>query len=242
MNMNPNRAFTPLDAFSEECGFYLTLKKLSFHRPRKDLTGFTLLESIVAIYILVVGLTSVISLTANSLSAVSRFKQELIASNLAQEGLELVKNKRDSNYLTRTLGPPPTPSCDIPFCDANDSDNNDLWGAGASCDDLSTGCQLNPWASPTNADAPLLDFEKCVGAGGCKIGFDSAAGFYGYNMADDSGFTRYILIDEPVPSLRSGTGPDLKDVRVRSVVSWQDRFVGTRNIVLETYLTPHLLN
>ena len=62
-------------------------------------SGFTLVEVLVAILIFGLGLISafVLSNTANSLSM--RSKQEIIATNLLREQLELFKNIRDTNFL-----------------------------------------------------------------------------------------------------------------------------------------------
>lgn len=62
-------------------------------------SGFTLIEVLIAILIFGLGLISafVLSSTASSLSM--RSKQEIIATNLLREQLELFKNIRDTNFL-----------------------------------------------------------------------------------------------------------------------------------------------
>lgn len=59
--------------------------------------GFTLLETLMAIVILLVALTSIIGLAAQSLHNVPSLKQQTIATNLAHEGVELLRNIRDNN-------------------------------------------------------------------------------------------------------------------------------------------------
>jgi len=61
--------------------------------------GFTLIESLLAIGVLIVGILSAFILVIRSLSNVPLIQSRLIAANLAQEGIELVRQKRDSNYL-----------------------------------------------------------------------------------------------------------------------------------------------
>ena len=61
--------------------------------------SFTLLETIVAIYVLLAGIVGTMNLTQQNIGAVTTMRNQLIASNLAQEGLELVRNQRDSNYV-----------------------------------------------------------------------------------------------------------------------------------------------
>jgi prepilin-type N-terminal cleavage/methylation domain-containing protein len=61
--------------------------------------GFTLLEVIAAIFILTVGIGSALVLISQTLSAASLAKERLIASYLVQEGIEIVRNIRDTNWL-----------------------------------------------------------------------------------------------------------------------------------------------
>lgn len=66
--------------------------------------GFTLIESLIAISILTIAVTASMSLTVNSLATVKLSKNQLIASGLAQETLELIRNQRDNNFLDRISG------------------------------------------------------------------------------------------------------------------------------------------
>src|SRR3989338_4478804 len=61
--------------------------------------GFTLLETIVAVSILVTAIVGPFSLASQSINAQGRAKNNLIAANLAQEGLELFRNYRANNIL-----------------------------------------------------------------------------------------------------------------------------------------------
>ena len=62
-------------------------------------SGFTILEMTVVLFIIVVGMMGIISLAHQNVQTVSIDKNTLIASQLAQEGLEVVRNKRDTNWL-----------------------------------------------------------------------------------------------------------------------------------------------
>ena len=65
-----------------------------------NLTGGTLLiESLVAISVLILGLLSVIGFMSRSLSLNRVVSDQYVASYLAAEGIELVKNIIDSNFL-----------------------------------------------------------------------------------------------------------------------------------------------
>ena len=63
------------------------------------MTGFTLLETIVAVGVITVGLIAVLVLINGSLFYVSLIKDRLVAANLNSEGLEVVRNIRDNNWL-----------------------------------------------------------------------------------------------------------------------------------------------
>ncbi len=61
--------------------------------------GFSILEVIIAILIISIGMIGVLSLVTQNIQVQYINKNNLIASQLAQEGLELVRNVRDENWL-----------------------------------------------------------------------------------------------------------------------------------------------
>ena len=61
--------------------------------------GFSILEVIIAIFIISMGLIGVLSLVVQNVQVQYINKNNLIASQLAQEGIELVRNIRDNNWL-----------------------------------------------------------------------------------------------------------------------------------------------
>lgn len=63
--------------------------------------GFTVLEVITAIFILTVGVGAALSLMNQTLATGSVVEQTLTASYLAQEGIEIVRNIRDSTWLEK---------------------------------------------------------------------------------------------------------------------------------------------
>jgi|SRR3989344_2217890 len=68
------------------------------HHKRFSQSGFTLMETIVAIGVIVVGLVSALTLVNTALFYVFNINDRLIATNLAAEGIEVVRNIRDSNW------------------------------------------------------------------------------------------------------------------------------------------------
>lgn len=63
-----------------------------------------MLEVIIAVTIIAVGLIAIVALVNLSVSGIRVNKSRIIASNLAQEGLEIVRNIRDNNWLSYKRG------------------------------------------------------------------------------------------------------------------------------------------
>ncbi|MBI2062086.1 MAG: prepilin-type N-terminal cleavage/methylation domain-containing protein [Candidatus Yanofskybacteria bacterium] len=61
--------------------------------------GFTLVEALVALMILTIALGPALVLSSNISSTASVIQNNLIAANLAQEGIEVVRSFRDANWF-----------------------------------------------------------------------------------------------------------------------------------------------
>lgn len=61
--------------------------------------SFTLIETLVAIFVLTSGILGVLALVSKTISGVAYSRQKFIATYLAQEGIEIVRNLRDGNLL-----------------------------------------------------------------------------------------------------------------------------------------------
>ncbi len=61
--------------------------------------SFTLIEVIIAIFILTMGTVGAFSLIQRTIAFTSISSSRLTAAYLAQEGMEIARNIRDSNYL-----------------------------------------------------------------------------------------------------------------------------------------------
>jgi type II secretory pathway pseudopilin PulG len=66
---------------------------------QKNQHGQTLIETVVAVFILVMGISAALGLANYSLNATTDIRKQIIAMGLAREGIEAVKNMRDSNWL-----------------------------------------------------------------------------------------------------------------------------------------------
>ncbi|MEK7452622.1 MAG: prepilin-type N-terminal cleavage/methylation domain-containing protein [Patescibacteria group bacterium] len=77
--------------------FNKTLKPKTYNL--KSNRGFTIVESLVAITILTVGVSASIGAIMSSIQLVSKTENRTIAVGLAQEGVEIVRNMRDLNWI-----------------------------------------------------------------------------------------------------------------------------------------------
>lgn len=69
----------------------------------KKQAGQTLVETVVAIFIMVMGVTSALGLAIYSLNASTNISKQIVAVGLAREGVEVLKNMRDTNWLRDDL-------------------------------------------------------------------------------------------------------------------------------------------
>lgn len=61
--------------------------------------GFTFIEVIIAISIFAIGIVGIYSIVPRMISTVSTNSDRFLASQIAREGVELIRNIRDSNWL-----------------------------------------------------------------------------------------------------------------------------------------------
>lgn len=81
------------------------------YKESKKKNGFTVIEAIVAIFILTVGIIACSILADQVFRSASTAKDRLIAVSLAQEGVEVIRNIRDNSWLA----PDPTWKDDLPI-------------------------------------------------------------------------------------------------------------------------------
>lgn len=67
-------------------------------RALKDKAGFTLIEVITVLLVVSVGMIGVLSLIVQNIQSQSLNKNTLVAYQLAQEGVELIRQVRDTNW------------------------------------------------------------------------------------------------------------------------------------------------
>ncbi len=131
--------------------------------------GFTLLETFVAVAILVMVVSGPVSLAITSMGLASVSQNQLVASYLGQEGVEIIRNIRDGNFI-----------------------NNRSWLSGLGpCSNINNGCyidvnSLNFNAISCGVKCPVLKYDSNLNVP------------YNYSSGQDTIFTRIITVD-PVP-------------------------------------------
>lgn len=80
------------------------LQKIREHFLLANKTGFTLLETMIAVSLLAVAIVAPMTLTAQSLASAYYARDQITAFYLGQEALEAVRNIRDNNILQNSQG------------------------------------------------------------------------------------------------------------------------------------------
>lgn len=183
-------------------------------------TGFTLLETLVAISILVTAIVGPLTLAAQTIRSQQVAKDNLIAANLAQEGIELIRNYRSNNVLRWRIQRDFYDSSEIPL---------NHWMDGLNACLNASGCGID---ADVLIDASAL--PACSALEDCALGFDTSLNLYTHCNAgvdfncEATSFHRKVRIENIVPD---------QEVRVRVTVSWSG-ILGNRSLEA----TTHLLN
>ncbi len=140
--------------------------------------GFTLVEALVAIAIFTTSILALLSILSPGIASTNYAKQKIIASYLAQEGVEYVRNIRDSMVLSNA--------------DATDGWIEFLAMTFPLCVPGGTGCYIDDANSIVACDMGSCDEDN-----GRPIFYDGETGKYNYTTGVDSGYQMRITI-EPI--------------------------------------------
>jgi type II secretory pathway pseudopilin PulG len=142
--------------------------------------GFTVLESIVAIGILSLSISGAFSAVQQSFSQAIIAKDEVKAFYLAQEAMEIIRNKRDANQLYKIANP--------------STSNTWLDGIAQVGDPCQFGKTCRVYANPPSAPA-LVDCAADPGGVCPVLKQDPVTYIYGYTSGDATNFKREIQIE-----------------------------------------------
>jgi type II secretory pathway pseudopilin PulG len=73
--------------------------------------GFSLIEVLAVLFIVMVGMVGVMSLVLQNIQVKDINTNRIIAHQLAQEGIELIRKQRDTNWIECAELPSPGPDC-----------------------------------------------------------------------------------------------------------------------------------
>jgi len=184
-------------------------------------TGFTLIELLVASTILVSALGAPLYLGVKGIILATEAGDKITATYLAEEGIELVRNQRDTNILNIIAPGTPDPKWD---------DFKTKTNPGVLCNFDGNGnknCVVGRNLSDLNNQE--IYFDLCTSSP-CPTLFQSTTEprIYGYNGVVPSSFTRTIKIIYVDVSKKN-------EIYVTSKVEWTSRGT-TKNVTVEDHL------
>ncbi|MBP6925825.1 MAG: prepilin-type N-terminal cleavage/methylation domain-containing protein [Candidatus Pacebacteria bacterium] len=99
------------------------------HTRARHVSGFTLIEALVAIFIFSLALVSLITITSRGVTGIAQARDQVTAQFLAQEGIEMARNTRDTHFVQFLNNTPPvTWYTDLSVCTQNNPCFVDLNG------------------------------------------------------------------------------------------------------------------
>jgi len=168
---------------------------MSIYKTRSN-RGFTIIETLVAVTILMIAVAGPLVVASKGLNAALYARDQVIASYLAQESMEVIKNQRDNNM--------------------NDEDEVDwlkdiLSINGYDCGGEDQRCDAN-------AMFQFNYFTDCP-SDGCDIFMDRDFG-YNPHSGDQTIFNRYYYLTQPNSAEPCIT--DFTECEAHVVVTWNE--------------------
>ncbi len=215
--------------------------------------GQTLVETMVAALVLSLGIGAAVSLAVYGLSATTGVSKQIIAVGLAREGLEAVRNMRDTNWLRGNL----SANCYNHLTGNSDAYCYTNWLSGGTYNLYPTLGEATYFLGFDSSDPDEHEYWRLIPTSslyGLNYTPSSlSGGIYSTNGVSGvpvttatAGFSRRVTLalDDTIPPFNQDTGPRL---RVTVDVWWNDRRCpamtvnpddsGSCRITLETYLT-----
>lgn len=165
--------------------------------------GFTIIETLVAITVLMVAIAGPLVIATRGLTSAVASKNQMIASYLAQEAMEMIKNTRDGNVS-----------------DATDIEGQWLLGFDYPnhCNSDTAGCDINGIDEDAGGNVEIVDCVTDVGTSrSCPLYYSSDTG-YSHDSASGSasGFYRHFYFQD------AGTNNGKSEKLVHVVVDWYE--------------------
>lgn len=186
-------------------------------RKTQKSIGFTLIETMVAISLLLLAVIEPMTLTAQSLMSAYYARDQMTASNLAQEAIEAVRAARDANILFIATCNPKVQNCSRDVFEGIPHDPSDAFTVDTTTDGSIRSC---------GGVCPALQTN------GTLYGYTSPRGGLTGGTITDTTFVRtvhacYIQLGGGC----AGT-PVTDEVRLRVDVTWRTGSYPTRTITI----------
>ncbi len=200
---SPSTTFADFSASSQEEKSGMREIRKHHRALRKSGAGFTLIETFIAISVLLLAVAGPLTIAARSLLSASFARDQITAYYLAQEAVELIRNKRDNNTLSSASS----------------------WISGMESCFGTEGCYVD-----ARTEDPV--FTPCVTSGCPFLYRSTATGFYSYDTStgtDQSPFIRSVHMTEISPdefsvsvTIAWKTGPLFKSFTIQdNFLNWQ---------------------
>lgn len=198
--------------------------------------GFTLVETLVAISILLVVIVGPMTIASKGMQSAYFAGDQTTAIYLAQEAIEYIQRLRDNEALAnfedyRSQG--------------NDGDGNTAAWYTSNTGNFSSYCVTSNNAAGCDIEFETSSFRNCTTMSNCQLGMytgsdtTSQTRVYGYAWTTDSPFTRVIRVG----SAQGGTGSSIGGVPVTVTVSWNAATLfgvgSVKSVTLQTYIYDH---
>lgn len=185
------------------------LKKMFINRSQFH-KGFTLIETLFAILIFSSALIALMTIAGRGIAATANAEQTTTASYLAQEGIEVVRNMRDSNY-----------------------NNTASWDSGFSTCTPQAPCKVQ---YGTGLTAPGL--APCSGVICPAVYQSPLSGFYvdqGVQNSEPTQYVRTVYVIPATPPAGGTSAPAVNEYQVVSKVMWTSKTI-PHVVTLDTIL------
>ncbi len=153
--------------------FHRAKRSIAFiERNDSSFSGFTLLETIVALTLIVSALMGPFALASSGIFGAKFSRSKIVALNLSQEGIELIRQMRENNVLSGAQWRGLSGTC------------------GAGCTRLQDGSYQPDVYTSANGSTPPVSTNVA-------LLFDETSGLYSQTSGTATRFTRVVNISTP---------------------------------------------
>jgi len=183
----------------------------------KAASGFTVVETLVAIAVLLLAITAPLTLAERSLASAEAARREVSAFYLAQEAMEFVRNFKDGNAIQTGGGSNWLQGLSDCFGEPEEDNENEGFGIDIT---ENGGHQIEECSEADNDDCRLYQ--------NIDEGDEELYGLFGMRRSSNdwaiTDFTRRVFIDEI---------DDGKEARVTAIVSWSEG-IGPKSVRVDS--------